>query len=166
MALLELLVSELLLRTLKLGDGLAAEGDGLLGVSLVEELTGPVSAGALGDAELVALEVSRVLKGLLGRDGLGLLGGAPLGEDLLLGKGGGDLLGASATGDGDGELEGLNVLHVLNVGPDGLVLGVLNQDAVGVDDVLDHGNLVGAGSTEDADEATGLDVVLAYHFFS
>ena len=66
--------------------------------------------------------------------------------------------------DGDGELQGLDVLQVLDVRPHLVVLGVLDQDAVGVDDVSDDTDLILTGATEDADEATGLDVVGVDHF--
>lgn len=139
--------------------------DGRLRVVLVEDLAGPVSAGALGDAELVALEVGRGSEGRLGRDLLAAAGGGVLLEGLLLRQRGREGLGGGVAVEGNVELQGLDVVHRLDVAPHLLVLGVLHQHAVGVDDVRDHGDLVGAGTAEDADEAANAHVVRVHHFW-
>ena len=90
--------------------------------------------GALGDAELVALEVGRGSQGLGGGDLLGGAGLMVLGQGVLLGDGLSDDLVRSILGDLNAELGGLHVLQVLDVAPHLLVRGVLDQEAVGVDD--------------------------------
>merc|ERR1719460_2031001 len=87
----QLLASVLGLSLLQLGQLLLLEGDGGLGVSLGEDLTAPVGARTLGDAELVALEVSGGGESSLGSQALSLLGGGELGQDVLLGEGSLDL---------------------------------------------------------------------------
>lgn len=160
----ELLGLELLVGLLELVEGLAVERDVGLGVLGLEDLARDGRALAEGGAELVALELGGRGEGLLGADGLGLLGGGPLGEDVLLGERSLDLLGGRVGGEGKGELGRLDVLDRLDVAPHLLVLGVLDEDAVGVDDGGDDADLVSAGAAEDADEATDLDVVLVDHF--
>eukprot|EP01084_Bolivina_argentea_P012422 23282_1 len=151
---------------LKLGGELLVPGDGLLGVVLVEDLASPVSAGALGDAELVALEVGGGGEGLDSLDLLGGTGLGPLAEDVLLLHGGLDDGGLGVAGNVGQELGGLNVLDVLDVAPHLAVLGVLDKDAVGVDDVGDDSDLVLTGTTADAHEAADLDVVGVHHFYT
>eukprot|EP00298_Acanthocystis_sp_HF-20_P030043 c9085_g1_i1.p1 GENE.c9085_g1_i1~~c9085_g1_i1.p1 ORF type:complete len:189 (-),score=-21.53 c9085_g1_i1:31-597(-) len=160
---LEVLGGELLVGLGELLELASNIGDGGLLVLGGEDLTGPVSAGTLGDAELVTLEVGGVGKGSLGGEGAGELGLGELLEGLLLGEGSGDDLGGGVLGDGDGELDGGDVLQVLDVLPHLLVSGVLDEDAVSVDDVGDDADPVLTGTTDDAHEAANLDVGSSDH---
>jgi hypothetical protein len=160
---LHVLISELLVGALDLLEGGALEGDGGLGVLIVEDLTGPVGAGTLGDAELVALEVGGLGEGSLGGELASDGGGGVLLEGLGGGEGLGDGLGTGVAANLGDELQGLDVLHVLDVTPHLVVGGVLDDDAVGIDDVSDDTDAIGTGTTDDADEATDADVVGADH---
>jgi hypothetical protein len=160
----ELLGLELLVRLLELVEGFTVEGDVFLLVLSGEDLTRDVGALTLGDTELVALEFGGVGEGLLGSDGLGLASLGPAVEDLLLGEGFLDGLGGGVDGNtSDGDLGGLDVLDGLDMAPHVLLFGIFDEDAVGVDDGSDDTDLVSAGTAEDADEATDLDVGLVDH---
>ena len=161
----ELLGLELLVSLLELVEGRAVEGDVGLGILGLEDLAGDGGTLAEGGAELVAFEFGGGSEGLLGGDALSLVGGGELGEDVLLGEGILDLLGGGVGGEGNAELGGLDVLDGLDVAPHLVVFGVLEENAVGVDDSSDDADLISAGTAENADEATDLDVVLVDHFF-
>jgi hypothetical protein len=137
--------------------------DGLLLVSLIEDLASPVSAGTLGNAELVALEVGRGHEGLLGSNALGGGGGVVLLEGLLLTEGRLEGCSLGVAANGEVELQGLDVLHVLDVAPHLVVLRVLDEHAGGIDDISDDADLIGTGATDDADEAADADVVRVHH---
>ena len=160
----ELLLFELVVLLFELLDGLAVEGDVFLFVNSLEELAGEGGALTLGDTELVAFEFGGVGEGGAGSGGLGAASVGELSKDVLGGEGSLDLLGGGVGGDGDGELGGFDVAGGLDVAPHLVVFSVFDEDTVGVDDGGDDTDLISAGSTEDADEATDLDVVLLDHF--
>ena len=160
----ELLLFELVVLLFELLDGLAVEGDVFLFVNSLEELAGEGGALTLGNTELVAFEFGGVGEGGAGGGGLGAAGVGELSKDVLGGEGSLDLLGGGVGGDGDGELGGFDVAGGLDVAPHLVVFSVFDEDTVGVDDGGDDTDLISAGSTEDADEATDLDVVLLDHF--
>ncbi|EPY24874.1 hypothetical protein STCU_06961 [Strigomonas culicis] len=137
--------------------------DGVLGVVLVEHLAGPVSTGAARHAQLVTLEVGRGREGLLRADARGGAGGGVLLERLgrherLLER----LRGAVAR-HLHGEFEGGDVAHLHDVAAHLAVLRVLDQQAVGVDDVDDHTDVVLARAAENAHQTARTHVVSLNH---